>query len=262
MRTYVQLKLRQVEPPTPDESIRRWLELSRFRPQRVSIPDDVRELLFQQDDIPREMRLAGHDTAKDHATDILLAIPRFSFERAHALETAKYVIHLDDTANNATVWGLVCVDETTVTVRWRHFSTKSLEYATQQLIDVVWANAGPDKLFHEFESGHRIPVREPLSTNDAYSGTVLGPRSARVARARAEKRSELRIAVGSLCVFAVCTIVGGYLFMHSQVQDFTRWLSGAVDRLATTALATSAVSYLTYLFRRGELVERPSINWE
>lgn len=262
MRTYVQLKLRQVEPPTPEASIRRWLEQSRFRPQRVSIPDDVKELLFQQDDIPKDMRLAGHDTAKDHATDILLAIPRFSFERAHALETAKYVIHLDDTANNATVWGLVCVDETTVTVRWRHFSTKSLEYATQELINVVWTNAGPDKLFHEFEPGHRIPVREPLSTNDAYSGEILGPRSARMARAKVEKRSERRIALGAMLVFTICTAAGGFLFLHSQTQDFLRWLSGAVDRLATTALATAAVSYLTYRFRREELVARPNINWE
>jgi len=262
MRTYVQLQLRQVEPPTPDEPIRKWLEQSRFRPQPVSVPDEIKELLFEKDDIPKEMRSPSHDTAKDHAMDILLAIPRFSFERAHALETAKYVVHLDDTANNATVWGLVCVDETTVTVRWRHFSTRSLEYATQVLIDVVWANAGPDKLFHEFESGHRIPVREPLSTNDAYSGEILGPPQARIARARTEKRSEIRNATGSLVVFIFCTVGGCYLFMHSQAQDFLRWLSGAVDRVATTALATAAISYLAYRFRRQELVARPNINWE
>jgi hypothetical protein len=208
MRTFVQLKLRQVEPPTPEEAVRKWLEAARLSPQAITIPQPTREALSGSDEVSPDIRVPS-DSANKHALDIFLAIPRFELERDFALETSKYIIHLDDTANNTIVWGLVCVDGTTVTIRWRHRSTKSLEYATELLIKNVWEHAGPEKLFHAFEPGHRIPVREPRSTNDEYAGVVLGTRNARIAHARTEKKSERRIAFGALAVFVICTY-GGY----------------------------------------------------
>jgi len=262
MRTFVQLKLRQVEPPTTDEAVRKWLEAARLRPEPVEIPKEIRELLFVKDEIPKESQIGIGDTAFDHAINILLAIPRFDLERAHAIENAKYIIHLDDTAHSATMWGLVCIDDPTVTVRWRHRSTLSLERATEELITSVWENSGPEKLFHKFELGHRIPVREPLSTNDAYVGEVLGTTKARVMRAKEEKRSELRIAFFAAVTALVCTIGGIYTFLHSKPEDFVHWIGGALDRIATVALVTAAVSWLGYRFRRQELEEKPTINWQ
>lgn len=125
----------------------------------------------------------------------------------------------------------------------------------------VWNYTENKKIFGEFVTT-RIPVREPLLTVDAYTGLILGSETARIAHARAEKRSELRIGAGAIVVAVLCTVGGFLLFRASSPDDDLRWISGALDRLATTGLVTSAISFLTYWFRRQELVNTPVIKWE
>jgi hypothetical protein len=262
MRTYVQLSLRRLESPIPDRTVENWLHTAGWCPQPVEIADNIKQALLNFDKVPKELQVPKSDTGPDHAISILSAIPRYEFERAHALATAKFIIRLSDTVNTSTVWGLVCVDETTVSVRWRHHSTSSLEHATERLIENVWDNAGPDRLFDFFKLNHPVPVREPLSTNDAYRGIVLGPRKARVAYAKEIRKFERLIGWSGLVVFGICTAAGWYFFMHSKSDEFKRWLSGAFDRFATAALATAAVSFLGYWFKRQELIETPVIKWE
>jgi hypothetical protein len=236
--------------------------MERFRPQDVEIQDDIREILFTSDSPPEDKPVIQRDAANDHAVNILLSIPRFDLERAHALQTVAYIIHFDDTANNTVVWGLVGIDATTVSIRWRQRSTLSLERATEELVASVSNHAGPDKLFHPFEAGHRIPVREPLSNINAYSGEILGTKDARVRLAREEKKSERRIAIGSIIIFLLCTVAGFLCFRFSNPDATLRWISGALDRLATTALATAGVSYLGYFFARRDLLLKPVIDWQ
>jgi hypothetical protein len=261
MRTFVQLSLLQVNPPTPVDAVKNWLEEARLRPQSIALPHEITRALLEADH-PSESLANTGNTPTDHAINILSTIPRFDLERADAIRTAHYSIHLDDRANNATVWGLVCIDGPSVTIRSRHRSTKSLQYATERLIELVLDHAGPGKLFHEFEPNHHIPVREPYSTNDAYSGTVLGRKRDRVALARAESKPELWISAGAFVAALICTYAGYRLFKASGPDDVARWVSGALDRLATTGLATAAVSYMGYFFRKRQFIEKSIIHWD
>lgn len=265
MRTLVYMDIRK--PHSDDEdtkSIREWLSSVGFRPQEVAFTPD------QQDTIRRNLQLGEIEPALEgipeisnrQAAEILCSIPLSEQERQQALNTARFSIHFIDHFHGTTVWGLVCVDSPTMSVRWRHRVSRSLERATEDFVAKLWDEAGPDKKFKEFASGHTIPVREPLSTTDAYIGEVLPPGPKLKELAKRGKSIELKISKWSLIVTVLCFVLGGVLYYNSKSDSLARWWSGVFDRLATTGAATAAVSYLNYLFHLHDLKRKPIVDWK
>jgi len=260
MRTLVQTLLRPTTPTVQvDSYVKDWLESSGFRPQAVTLSGAVQADLLKSDDFPAN---APDNLATRHVIDIVLAIPRFDQERYYALSTAKFLIHFEDPVHATTVWGLVCIDAPSVIIRWRHRVSKSLEHATKALVDKVWLNSGPDKMFEPFSSGQNIPVREPRSTTDAYVGEILPPGPRIRERARADRRTELRIVNVAAGVTLLSLVVGFALFIISDPNGNLRWVSSFFDRLATTAAMTGAVSYLSYYFHFRDLQRKPTVDWK
>lgn len=265
MRTLVYLDIRK---PTSDEndtnSLYEWLSLTGFRPKPIDFSQEQQNIIrrnLQPGEI--EPALEGiEDVSTRQAAEILCSIPLTEQERQQALNTVRYSIHFVDHFHGTTVWGVVCLDSPTMSVRWRHRVSRSLERATEEFVARLWEQAGPDKMFQEFALGHTIPVREPLSTTDAYIGEVLPPGPKLKELARHGKSIELKIAKWSLIVTALCFLAGGILFYLSTADSVMRWSSGVFDRLATTGAATAAVSYLNYLFHLHELQRKPIIDWK
>ena len=260
MRTLVQTLLRPTPPTVQvDSYVKDWLERSGFRPQEVILNDVVRADLLKSDDFPTN---APDDLATRHVIDIVLAIPRFDQERYYALSTARFLVHFDDPVHATTVWGLVCIDAPSVIIRWRHRVSKSLEHATKELVDKVWLNSGPDKMFEPFSPGQNIPVREPRSTTDAYVGEILPPGPRIRERARTDKRTELRIVNVAAFVTLISLVIGFTLFIVSSPDGTLRWVSGFFDRLTTTSAMTGVVSWLSYYFHFKDLQRKPIVDWK
>jgi hypothetical protein len=264
MRTLVYVDIRN--PHSDDEdakSIHEWLLSAGFHPQEIAFTPE------QQDVIKKNLQLGEIEPALEgipeisnrQAAEILCSIPLSEQERQQALNTARFAVHFND-PHGTTVWGLVCIDSPTMNVRWRHRVSRSLERATEDFVAKLWDEAGPDKKFKEFEAGHTIPVREPLSITDAYIGEVLPPGPKLKELARRGKSIELKIAKWSIIVTILCFLAGGLLFYFSQPDSMKRWWSGVFDRLATTGAATAAVSYLNYLFHLHDLQRKPIVDWK
>jgi len=259
MRTLVQLELRRRDEGAL-EAATSWFEEAGFRPVAITLTDSVKSYLRSTPEPQSNELPTDHTTDLFHAFEILSSIPLAEEERHLALNTAKLVVKFDDLHGNV-VWGLVCIDAQWVNIRWRHKLSRSLERATEHLIACVWEAAGPDKVFREFPEGATVPVREPRSTNEAYVGVILARRSRRRERARAEKGTERKLAFGGLLATAMSLLAGYVLFYSSTPGSYVLWLSGFFDRLATTALATSAVAYLQYWFHLRDLERKPIIDW-
>ena len=80
--------------------------------------------------------------------------------------------------------------------------------------------------------------------------------------AKLDRRTELRLFWMMLIATGVFFVIGFVLYVLSSPEGWLRWVSGAFDRLATTAAATAAVSYLGYLFHLRELRQKPVIDWK
>jgi hypothetical protein len=265
MRTLVYVDIRKPDSDERDaESIREWLSSAGFRPQGIAFT------AAQEDIINRNLQLGEIEPALGgipevsirQAAEILCSIPLTEQERQQALNTTRFAVHYIDHSHGTTVWGLVCVDSPTMSVRWRHRVSRSLERATEEFVTKLWDAAGPDKLFKEFSTGHTIPVREPLSTTDAYFGEVLPPGPKLKELAKLGKSIELKIAKWSLVATTLFFLVGGLLFYLSMADSTLRWFSGVFDRLATTGAATAAVSFLNYLFHLHALQRKPIVDWK
>lgn len=268
MRTLIQIQLRQpLQEGDVAGRLETWLDNSGFRPQRFELPEEARvNLLHSEEATPQEPYGSELDIeiARRHAIDILQAIPLVEQERQHALSTGRFVVHFDDYVHGSIVWGLVCIDAPSVTFRWRHRVSRSLERATEELVEKIWLSSNDDStaLFRPFTSSHSIPVREPRSTTDAYVGEILQPGPRLVSRARKDKKTEVRVALWSFVGTAICFVAGFVLFLCSQPEGTLRWISGAFDRLATTGAATAVVSYLSYRFHLQDLQRKPIIDWK
>jgi hypothetical protein len=269
MRTLVQLVLRNPSKSSSDEpsktssadldAVRDWLSASGFRPRVVHLDAEAKAEL-RKDEPSVSVLPPEHDNYLYHAFQTLASIPLAEEERHHAMQTAALAILWEDMHGNS-VWGLVCIDSPAVDIRWRHRVSRSLERATEQLVSKVWESSGVEKLFQPFTDDHTIPVREPNSVHEAYSGTVLPPGPKMKHRARADKRHEWQLVGYSAIAAALFTAVGFILFMRTGADAPLRWWSGASDRLATTALATMAVSYLQYRSHLLKLQSTPVIHW-
>ena len=145
--------------------------------------------------------------------------------------------------------------------RHAHTSSADAERATENLVTRAWPKCGPEKLFRMFTDDQTIPVKEPNSIHEVYVGVVLAPGEAMEQRARSDKKLELRIAKYALGASAILTVIGVVLFLLSKQESVVRWLSGATDRLATTALATMALSWLNFRVHLAELQRQPVVDW-
>lgn len=259
MRTLIAVTV--TNPETCQEVVRNWLSQCGFHPEAVELGDQCRDTLLNDEkaELPQVARLSN---ASEHAFDILAAIPLLERERRHAVNTATWSIHVDDPHGN-TVWGLVCVDSPTLTVRWRHRYPRSLEYGTETFVSEVIKSGGPGKVFVPLRAETIIPVREPQNTSDAYAGHIHPPSVTEIqTRARIERGTEWNIARIMLMATLLFFVAGYLLFRDSTCDDLVRWLSGACDRLATTAAASAAVAYLSYYFHLKELRRKPIIEWK
>lgn len=265
MRSLIQLRMRQDSTQNNEQLVKDWFEVSGFRPQEIDLADDIKELIRHNDQpgINSKFKIADYDKLHDkHAIEILLTIPWADQERHYALKTAKYSIHYDDPTHGNVVWGLVCIEKPSITVRWRHKVSKSLERATEEFVDRVWDEASAGRLFEKFSQGHRIPVREPNSTTDAYIGEILSPGPLLKDRAKKDKQTELKLGKFSLIATFIFFIIAFYLFITSAPDSLPRWTSGVFDRLATTGATTALLSYLSYFFHAWELKIKPIIDWK
>jgi len=244
---------------SPDDVLT-WLTHSGFRPEEINFDAPTKQQLLSAENAPPCS--GGNCTVTNiHAFNILSTIPLAEEERRHALNTAKFVIRLDDHHGN-TVWGLVCIDSPTVSIRWSHRVSRSLEHATEELVLKIWKSCGPGKLFQSFSTNHIIPVREPLSTSEAYFGEILSTGELLKQRAKADKKTEIRICWIMFFAALSCSGIGYILLDLYSSANSTRWFSGVFDRLATAALATAAVSYLNYFCHLSDLRRKPIIDWK
>ncbi len=266
MRTLVQVVIRPEHRESAEETIKRWLQDSGFRPEAISLDDDARASILTAEEPNIIVSPVASDSlseiARGHAIEILCTVPLIDRERHLALHYARLVIHFEDHVHGTTVWGIVCIDSPSITIRWRHRVSRSLERATEELVQKIWKNSGQEHLFEPFTHGHSIPVREPHSTTDAYLGEILPPGGRLRERAKRDKKSELRVARWAVIVTVACFLIGLILYLFSDPNSFLRWVSGAFDRLATTGAATAMVSYLSYLFHLQELSRKPVIDWK
>lgn len=265
MRTLIQLEIRQDgDQEIIEKSVNDWFKRSGFRPKEIEITEDVKTMIRRNDqqNIHSKFKVEDSDNiAGRQAIEILMTVPVAEQERHHALNTAKYVIHFDDHTHGNVVWGLVCIEETSMTVRWRHKVSRSLERASEELVAKIWQEVNSAKLFEPFTPTHRIPVREPNSTTDAYIGEILVPGPRLKDRAKKDKKTELKLGNWAIIGTAICFAGGLALFTVSQPESLLRWVSSAFDRLATTGATTAVVSYLSYYFHVWELQRKPIIDW-
>jgi hypothetical protein len=274
MRALVQIDLKiPILDETDSKSLRSWLESSGFSPQKFTSENEIftnennkmLEILIkknQPDDVDKTFIDNISEIHINQAINILFSIPLAEQERKHALNTSAYVIHFNDHVHNMTVWGLVCVDGQTVRTRWRHHLSRTLEIATEEYVSKLWKNVGSEGIFKPFVKGHKIPIREPQSTDDAYSGEIMPVGESLKERAKEEIGNELRIGFWRLIITIFCLSAGLLLFIFSNNETWVRWLSGFFDRLATTGAATALVSYLSYYFYMRDLERKPIIDWK
>ena len=266
MRTFLELTLQSDQDSL--ENVFTWLKKAEFMPFPDSSEGSIAKCLESKKECLLETELPSLDANTtlevpiQHAFNIFTAIPLVENERQQAWNTARWVIRSDYQHGNQ-AWGLVCIDGHSVVIRWRHRITRSLESATARLVSSACGLISEGKLFRQFKQEQIVVVREPLSTSDAYIGEILSPGPLLVERARNDKKTEIWITTTMLIGTAVFFVLGFYFFrIKPDPNSIDRWISGFFDRLATTALLTAAISYLSYYLHLRDLRKKTIIDWK
>jgi hypothetical protein len=190
-------------------------------------------------------------------------ISLISPEDARIVEaTTWYMIY----KNSLRTWGLVnCPQNGIVEIRLRNQSSPDLRKACDELVSALQNYV--DNKQGDFEFSDAIEVLEPNSLHHAYYGEPL-PASARKKwlLARTERRGEW-ISGNILLAAAILLIILTIPYISSSLslvltKEWINWFDGVVGRLATSALASSAVSYVAVLIHFFGLKRLGTIRWQ
>lgn len=265
MRTLIPITVNNIkEGSSIDVEFKEFLkEKKDFHPMEINLDETIKEyirlnLLVDNSKISNYYKLT---LADQQTIDILSAIPLENGERSDAINTMKILIKHQDKHMN-TVFGLVCIDEHSITVRFRHHLSRSLEQATENLVNHIWNESGPNKKFQYFQENQIIPVREPRSIHDTYQGEIISQDKQLYKQARNEKKIEYIIFIIFSSLTIICSCLGFYLFISSKSEESIRWVSGFFDRLATGAIVASLTAYFNFRFYINNLKKKQPIEWK
>lgn len=262
MRTLVHVELK---PSVKENDITNWLLRNKFHPKEIRFHEEqIKKIRAVSQELSENATIFSDATEAFYQQSalILTTIPTNEQERDQAINTIKWSIHFMDPINGTTVWGIICIDDQTMTVRWRHRISKSLERVTEEFIKNLFLQFDCGTIFEPFAPEHIVSVREPLNTMDAYIGEVILSGKKLKEKAKKDKSIERRIGLCSFYAAILFFLAGLFLFNQSISDTFLRWLSGACDRLATTAAATAIFSYLNYFFHLYDLQKKPIVEWK
>lgn len=165
-----------------------------------------------------------------------------------------------------TVHGVVSVRESRVEVRFRHHTALALEEATNKFVQDAWA--GP---FDPFEDREKVPIREPLSTDNIYLGTIRTPRGfwPRLKETVRHHSHEFIVLLLSVALCATTVVLSRSILHQIENPGLAKdalaelqWWQGWFDRLATAGLITGLYSFIELVYHFARIYKICIINWD
>lgn len=155
-------------------------------------------------------------------------------------------------------WALVNAPaEGIIEIRVRNSRSTALRLACEDIVTRLQTfNAAGGA---QFRFDKWIEVLEPTSDHHAYFGRVLPSGRARWALARRERSIEWRIGV-CLAVAAFVAVIASAPLIGAT-SDTAIWVRGIVERLGTSAAATSLASFLAVGFHYSTLRRIGTVDW-
>lgn len=164
-------------------------------------------------------------------------------------------------------WGLVNSPQPgLVEIRLRNQSSPQLRRACEQLITDLETASSSNSARPTFEFADTIEVLEPNSQHHAYYGEPLPTKIAQKWQlAKMERKSEWVVGcvlLGAAVLFMLLTLppIQKYLTGHWPT-DWTEWGGGFFGRLSTSALASSAVSFMGVVIHYFDLRRVGAVRW-
>jgi hypothetical protein len=221
-------------------------------------PQALDALLSERDwwpNLPQE-----HEVVQERKQEILDQVKEG--DRDIAEGTHLYTIYDAETRS----WGIISnPTKGLITFRIKNPVSDRLKKATEKLIyDFQVAN--PTKMRKDgicFDFHPMIEVLEPNSTNHAYSGEIIPSNKLRFAvQQRKIEASVGLIAALFAVLFSLLTIpsIRSPLFQRLPTEWFT-WLSGFMERLATSSIVVATISWLNLLLHWLELRRKGLVSW-
>lgn len=238
-----------------------WLLQHEYHPVRVEFTEEESRIILGHSDTHQMPQILERmQKEKRQAAEMLLTIPKDNDERELALSQAKFSIRYAGN-HGVAVWGLVCVDLPKVIIRWRHRVGRALEGATEAFVASVFSQ-DETGVFKPMGPTEIIPVREPLTTDDAYTGSVIPPGPHTKSLARRQRSIEIKVGLCAVIFFCAFLVLGGIVAWFAVDSPMLHWLGGVLDRFASAALITAIVTGLNYMFHLRSLRQKPIIDWQ
>jgi hypothetical protein len=262
MRTLLTLELR--DAANAEETVLDWLTRARFRPVPFPAISD-KEFLFkllQATEAPNfdEEELSILGIARDHCYRILTSIPGEEEERRNAFTTARYIV--TERWHSIEIWGMVCVNHTSVTIRWRQGNVTALERATENTVKAAWKEMSSDGIFLPFAPAEVISVKEPNHTSAAYAGVIIPPKyRARWKKLVSDKDMELWLALLAHAFALLGLILSYHLEIAAGGNPKIAWWGSFFDRVSTTLLMTGMITALNIFFYLKDMDRKFPIDW-
>ncbi len=221
-------------------------------------PEALDALLSKRDWWPAVPQ--DHELVEERKRDILNQVKEG--DRDIAEGTHLYTIYDAETRS----WGIISnPTKRTITFRLKNPVSDRLKAATEKLIydfQVLGENnRKPDGMLFEFFP--TVEVLEPNSQNHAFSGVIIPAGTLKYA---IDKRT-IEAAAGLIAalfaaMFSLLTIPSArsLLFNWLSPEWFT-WLSGFLERLATSAIVVATISWLNLLLYWLDLRQRGVVRW-
>ena len=201
-----------------------------------------------------------HEVVQERKQEILDQVREG--DRDIAEGTHLYTIYDADSRS----WGIVSnPTKGLITFRLKNPVSDRLKNATEKLIyDFQVGNAKElkrDGMTFDFHP--TVEVLEPNSTNQAYSGEIIPFKKFRFAiRQRRIEATVGLIAALFAIFFSLLTVpsIRSPLFQRLAPEWFT-WLSGFMERLATSSIVVATISWLNLLLHWLDLRRKGVIRW-
>jgi hypothetical protein len=201
-----------------------------------------------------------HEVVEERRREILEHVKEG--DRDIAEGTHLYTIYDADTRT----WGTVSnPTKGKITFRLKNSVSDRLKRATEKLIyDFQTFSAGKLQLDEVgFDFHPMIEVLEPDSQNYAYSGEIIPKNKLKYAINQRKIEATVGLIAALFAVlFSLLTVpsIRSPLFQRLAPEWFV-WLSGFMERLATSAIVVATISWLNLLLHWLELRRRGVIRW-
>ncbi len=219
-------------------------------------PEAFDALLLERDWWPTVAQ--DHELVQERKREILDQVKEG--DRDIAEGTYMYTIYDAETRS----WGIASnPTKRMITFRLKNVVSDRLKTATERLVyDLQTLDAGKRNGI-EFEFYPTVEVLEPNSQNHAYSGEIVSGSKLKyaIAQRKIEATAGLIAALFAI-LFSLLTVpsIKSPLFQQLPPEWFT-WLSGFLERLATSAIVVATISWLNLLLYWLDLRQRGVIRW-